>query len=53
MTNRAMIRPLAADHPFVWRGERSEDEGSTWLRTAEYQMSRVAEVDKARERRDE
>jgi hypothetical protein len=28
---------------FVWRGERSEDGGSTWRRTAEYQMSRVDE----------
>lgn len=32
---------------FVWRGERSEDGGSTWRLVGEYQMSRVAEVDDA------
>jgi hypothetical protein len=28
---------------FVWRGERSEDGGATWSRTAEYHMSRARE----------
>ncbi len=27
---------------FVWRGERSDDRGSTWRLVAEYQMSRAA-----------
>lgn len=38
---------------FVWRGERSEDGGSTWRLVAEYQMSRAAEVDNAPELRGE
>jgi hypothetical protein len=28
------------DDSFVWRGERSDDGGATWSRTAEYQMRR-------------
>jgi hypothetical protein len=28
---------------FVWRGERSEDDGATWRLVAEYQMTRVAD----------
>lgn len=28
------------DDTFIWRGERSDDEGATWWLTAEYQMRR-------------
>jgi hypothetical protein len=43
---RWSFNDIAADS-FVWRGERSEDGGSTWRRTAEYRMSRVADHDRA------